>query len=433
LATTKAPPQAATPLTGPLPPPAATTFSGAPISPYRWAMVVLFVAGTWSFTFTSLSFGLLLPDITQSLGLSTLQQGWLGSSLRMGNVVMALPAAVLLTRLDPIKLSLAAIGLSAGFIFLHGLAPVFAVFFIARLGFGIAFSMNSPARAMLNQQWFPLKELPMVSGITIGLSGVAEALTLALTPFIRDASGSWRATYFAYGAVSLLVLAAWLLFARQQRAPDQAPSGASGQLVTQAERGAVSLRAVMRRKELWLLGLGTMGTTLGWWAFAVFWPKFMLDEHGFSLKQSGLLFSLISIGTIPSSLFFGFFASRVRRRRPLLVGSGLLLTGASLGMLLSEQMAVLVPMGLLAGIAWGHLPIALTMPYELPGLRPREVPVGLSMVTTLMMTGGVLGPITVGAIESATGSAMTALVVGALFPLVLCVCSLFLPDRPALR
>ncbi len=423
MATTKAPPQAATPLAEPLPP-AATTYSGAPISPYRWAMVALFVAGTWSFTFASLSFGLLLPDITQSLGLSTLQQGWLGSSLRMGNVVMALPAAVLLTRLDPIKLSLAAIGLSAGFIFLHGLAPVFAVFFVARLGFGIAFSMSSPARAMLNQQWFPLKELPMVSGITIGLSGVAEALTLALTPFIRDAAGSWRATYFAYGAVSVLVLVAWLLFARQQRAPEQAVRQV-------AERGAVSLRAVMRRKELWLLGFGTMGATLGWWAFAVFWPKFMLEEHGISLKQSGLLFSLISIGTIPSSLFFGFFASRVRRRRALLVGSGLLLTGASLGMLLSEQMAVLVPMGLLAGIAWGHLPIALTMPYELPGLRPREVPVGLSMVTTLMMTGGVLGPITVGAIESVTGSAMTALVAGALFPLVLCVCSLFLPDRPA--
>jgi len=400
---------------------AALTFAGGPVIPYRWAMVALFVAGTWSFTLPSLSLGLLLPDITESLDLSKLQQGWLGSSLRMGNVLMALPAAVLLTQLNPVRVSMLAIGLGAALTFAHGLAPVFAVLFIARLGFGLAFSMNSPARAMLNQQWFPLREMTIVSGLTIGLGGVAEAVALALTPFILDATGSWRATYFSYGFVGIAVLGVWLLFARQRSTPE---SGARPRVSERA-----SLGSVLRRRELWLIGLGAMGTGLGWWAFAVFWPKFMLEEHGISLKESGFLFSLISIGTVPSSLFFGFFAARMRRRRLLLVGSGLLLAGASFGMLATEQMGILVVMALLAGVAWGHLPIALTLPYELPGIQPREVPIALSMVTTLMMVGGIVGPIGAGAIYEGTGSLLTALAVGAAFPLTQSVACLFLPDR----
>ena len=46
-----------------------------------------------------------------------------------------------------------------------------------------------------------------------------------------------------------------------------------------------------------------MGAALGWGACAVVWPTYMVEKSGFSLQRSGFLFSLLSVGTIPASIF----------------------------------------------------------------------------------------------------------------------------------
>ncbi|MEE9285785.1 MAG: MFS transporter [Dehalococcoidia bacterium] len=401
--------------------PQGTTVAGASISSYRWVVIGAVVASTWAMTLPSLSFGLLLPAIRDTLDLSRVQSGWLGSSLRIGNVLVTVPAAVVLSRFNPVRLVMLSIGLGAAFTFLHGLAPVFAVLFIARMGFGLSFSLRVPARALLAQQWFPLREIPLVNGLIIGLGSIAEIVALGLTPVILDATGSWRITYHIYGLFGVAVLLLWAVFARTRETPD------FRQRIRAEGRGAI--REALRHRSLWLIGLGSMGAALGWWAFAVFWPTYMLEENDFSLQRTGLLFSLISAGTIPSSVFFGFLGSRIRRRKALIMISGLTMAAGSFGLLLTTEMWLLVLMALLVGVSWGHLPIALSIPYEIPGIQPREIVVGLSLITTLLMIGGILGPLVAGAVSDVSGSLFLALVVGAATPLSMTVMAAFLRDR----
>ena len=132
------------------------------------------VLNVWAMTLPVLSFGLLLPEIREEFSLSLSQSGWLGSSVRVGNVLVALPAGFLLSRFRPLKVVVASLVAGTALTLLHGLATGFVFFLVARIAFGISFSVRQPARAMLVQQWFPLREVALVQGIIVGLVGIAE-------------------------------------------------------------------------------------------------------------------------------------------------------------------------------------------------------------------------------------------------------------------
>ena len=74
------------------------------------------------------------------------------------------------------------------------------------------------------------------------------------------------------------------------------------------------------------------------------------------------------------------------------------MTAGFIGMIATTQMWALVIFAIMGGVAWSFTPLAISIPFEISGIKPREVAVGASVVTTLMMGGGVLGPVTTGAI-----------------------------------
>ena len=401
--------------------PAQGTLAGFPVSTYRWTIAAAMVAANWSMAVTSLSLGLLLPAITESLRLTDLQGGWLGSSPRFGSVLMALPAALFLSRLNPMRLSVVSLFLSALFTFLHGMAPSYLVLLVARVGFGLSFSVRVPARVLLVQRWFPLKEVPLLNGIIVGLTGVAEALVLTMTPVILVLTGSWRQTYYIYGLIAVATFLFWLLLARKR-------STSEFQEQVRSDPG-LPYKALFRYSHLWWVGLGTAGATFSWFTFATFWPTYMLEAQGFSLTRSGFLFSLISIAMIPSSMIIGFYASRIGKRRAILGSCGVLMAVSFVGMLGTTQMWALVLFALMGGVAWSFMPIAMSVPFEIHGIKPREMAVGSSIVMTLMMGGSILGPVVTGAISDATGSLYKALLVCSFMPLSLVLFSLPLRER----
>ena len=400
-----------------------TTVAGTPVSSYRWTIVGLLTGNNFAMVVTGLSLGLLLPDITDSLGLTDLQGGWLSAAMRIGTIGMAFPAAIFLSKYSPLRLSILSAFLGGLFTLGHGVASSFAVLFLVRLGFGLSYAARVPARTLLMQQWFPLREIVVVNGIVIGLTGIAEAFALNVTPLLLDVTGSWRTTYYIFGAGSLAVFALWLVAGRERSTPEF-------QQRVLAE-GKLPVGALFKYPVLWFVGLGSIGTGLGWWTFATFWPTYMLEEHSFSLARSGFVFSLMSIGMIPASVGAGFLAKRIQARYSLLAASGIIMTVSLVGLVLTTNIWLLVALALIGGGGFAFVPIAVTIPFEIPGIQPREVAVASTMIMTLMMVGGVIGPVIAGAISDATGSMYMALFVCALTPLTLVVFPAFARTRAA--
>ena len=397
--------------------------SGVPLSGYRWVMAAGMVMSNWAMVIPALSFGILLPEIRQTFPMSDTQAGWLSSSVRIGNIVLILSSVFIFARLNPLRLFSATVLAGAVLTFVMASAVNFWIFAIARFAFGASASARTPARPLLTQQWFPLREIPKVQGLVFGLSGLAEFLALSMTPFLLSATGSWRAVLYIYGGVGSVIFIAWTLSARERITPDYIEK-------SKAPKN-FSIGSVWRYRDLWYLGLGAFGVGFGWFVFSTFWPTYMHDTHGIPLKRTGAVIGTFSLAQVPAGLLMGLLAAKVRDRRPILVACGLGMAGALIGLTLVTQTWALVLLCLLGGSCWCFMPILLSIPYEIPGIDLSNVSAGIALVTTIHLAGGIVGPVAAGALSDGVDSLFAALIVSACMPVVLALACL--PVRPYRR
>ena len=64
-------------------------------------------------------------------------------------------------------------------------------------------------------------------------------------------------------------------------------------------------------------------------------------------------------------------------------------------MALTGSVPLLLLLALFNGVSWGFWPILQTVPFQLPGIKPREVAVAPATMMMLMSAGTVLGPVSV--------------------------------------
>ena len=406
------------------PPPAgplsATTAAGLSVVPYRWLVLFGLCAANWAMALPTLSLGLLLPEIDKTFGINDTQGGLLGASIRIGPTFLMLPASLLLSRYNPMHITSLSLAMGALFTFLHGLSPSLAVLFIARVGYGFTLVIRWPARAVLTQLWHPLAEAPLATGIVVALTGIAEFLVLLLTPILLNVTGDWRMVYHLYGFFAVGVFIFWVVSARSRGLGTEYPLASVGRSV---------LGVVLRYRPAWIIGVGAFGGTFGWAAFGTFWPAFMLEDHNVPLTQTGWLFGLVSLTTIPPALAVGLFAPRIRNWRVVVVAAGLVMTGGLFGMLMTTEIWLLALFATAVGLGWGYMPIALTVPFEMPQAGAKAIAASSSFIMSLILSGSILGPGAAGIISDLSDSRFTALVVSALAPIAVTLSGLLLGPR----
>ncbi len=64
---------------------------------------------------------------------------------------------------------------------------------------------------------------------------------------------------------------------------------------------------------------------------------------------------------------------------------------------------ILIGLNLLNGVAWGFWPILFTVPFHLPGIRPRQMAVAVAFTMMMSSVGTALGPLTAGLLQQALG------------------------------
>ena len=361
-------------------------------SRYRWTVMVVWLFSSVSSFMVLNTLGILLPAISADLDLSPSQQGLLGSASHWGNIALAIPLSWATSRLSPKWLTAATLLMATGCLFLQSWAPVFIVLLAGRLLFGVSNIAQMPARALLTRQWFPPREVIYLNGLSNVLFGLVVGGGLVLAPVILDLTdGDWRATLRIFGLYLAGITLLWTFVGRER-------TNVADQDVV-AERGLDVLKGALGHRDLWIGGLGFAGATMSFGAFLAFYPTLMLEEFDISLRLSGVILALgVIVGGI-GGIGIAWAASTHGREGNYLQVLGILMIGTNLGMVLTGSVPALFVLSFFNGVAWAFFPILVTIPFHLPGIRPRELAVAFAFTMMMTSVGTSLGPLFTGYLQ----------------------------------
>ena len=225
-----------------------------------------------------------------------------------------------------------------------------------------------------------------------------------------------------YGGVFAVLTLLWWLLGRERVTAEYRRR--------EVPRDAGVLMGALMHRDLWLAGLGFLGVVTAMAAFLSFFPTLMLDSYGVSLQWSGGILALATFIGGVSGLGLGYVVFITGNRNALLGLVGLLMAGSYVGMTLTGWLPLLLVLALINGITWGFWPILATVPFLLPGIRPREVAVAATFTMTMTATGMVLGPLIAGFLQDALGDLQLTLIIISMAPLFLTAVGLLLRSQP---
>jgi ABC-type branched-subunit amino acid transport system ATPase component/sugar phosphate permease len=369
------------------------------------------------------AFGVLGPDIQQSLHLSDLALGVVGAIGGLVVVVAALPLGTLADRRRRTTIVGICTLIWAAFAALLGMVQTVWQLLGVRVVAGIAKANDGPVHQALLSDAYPVEGRNRV----LGLHRAAAPLGMLLGPLGAGALASvagaqgWRWVFVVISVpAGLLGLAALRL--REPRRGRHEMLSVLGEEVDVAEGHAVSLEAGfarLRKVQTFryvLCALGVLG--LAFVSAPIYINLFLKHRYGLSAAGRGVVGTLSSVGSLLGAVIGGTAGDRVFRRSPeravQLTGA---LTGAfgvlfAIALFMPNVVLYTLFSGLATGSAFcGFVPmsgiIASVTPYRLRSTGFATV--GLYMA----LFGGLGGALLVGQLGSAYGD-RTALVVVAL-------------------
>ncbi len=372
-----------------------------------WAVVLLARLQVSSIMLTSFTLGMFLPFIRQELQLSPLQAGWLQGVAWATAALLALPSGLWFSRFRPLPLVLTSLLLSTPFLFLQGLAGHFVVLLVARFGLVLFHEIATPARPLLLHQWVAPRQYALVNAVGLSQHSILLALAISTSAWLITVVGSWRLAYYLQGGFLVAQTLAWLLVAREGQAPIPRHHL---QRALQAPQ-ETPFRAIWAYPQGWLLGITMCALAATWSTMVTFLPTLLLEERDVALTLGGPVLACLYYGLIPCAPLGGVLARKVHKRKLLLWVPALCNMVLGLAITLTPSPWLLIVLLTALGIVWIVSPALEVLPFEFPGVRPREVAVIASLVKTLSGLGFAMGPVVTGLVAQLTGSLQTGFVV----------------------
>ncbi len=369
--------------------------------------------------------GILLPEISEELNLSPLAQGWLGSSVLIANLIFCIPVNLVTSRFRPWRtVTLLFLGVT-GSALLQSWTPVLAALFVGRVGAGLFFTSTQSPRALLIQQWIPRHRISFTNGLAFAGIDLIMGMAFLVTPQFQELAGGWRETFFIWSMILLGLTVVWLIVGGERVTEEYAARA-------RAETSS-PLNALRNYRQLWIMGLG-MGASMGAQAgFQNFWPTLAEDNLGFERGFIGLALGATTFAAAPTDFLVNAIPGLIRRRTLVLSVCGIASVVSLTGLAYATSTPLVLFLAVLKGLAFAYFPVLMIMVFLIPGIKPREIGIGMSFMETSIWGGSAVGPLLVGGLQEATGDLQTALFINGLLPAVLLVSAgmLYVRDRKA--
>ena len=267
--------------------------------------------------------------ITEELGLTEGQFGWILSAFTISYGLFEIPTGLLGDRFGAKKILVRVVFWWSIFTVLTGFAGGFASLFLIRFLFGAGEAGAYPNTAIAIRQWFPVIERGRAQAVIWMASRIGGALAPFLVIPLQMQFG-WRVSFYLLGAVGVVWAVIWWFGYRE---PEGSTSLSIGQ---QGETNKSSWNKWMKSRNFWLLMLMYYCYASGVFFFISWLPKYLQNGRGIAEDQlayaASLPFLLAAFGCLIGGSLSDYLVKKLglnwgRRIVPMI---GLGLSGASM-------------------------------------------------------------------------------------------------------
>jgi sugar phosphate permease len=261
-----------------------------------------------------------VPSIQEEFGFSIVTIGWVLGAYQLAYALFQIPGGWLGDRFGPRRALPAIVAWWSAFTAFTALTWSASSMIVCRFLFGMGEAGAFPIATRSLSRWMLPSERGFAQGITHAGSRLGGALTPIAVVFLIAHYG-WRAPFYIFALLGLIWAAVWYWFYRDT--PDE------HRMVNQAERDliasalgssgarsgkSVPWKQILSHPQMWLLSAMYFcyGYNIG--IFLSWFPKYLNDAHGFSLKQMGIYASLPLLAGVAGDICGGWFSDLALKR-----------------------------------------------------------------------------------------------------------------------
>ena len=246
-------------------------------------------------------------------------------------------------------------------------------------------------------------------------------IAFLVTPQFQELAGGWRETFFIWSMISFGLTIVWMIVGSERVTEEYAARARS--------ETSSPLNALRNYKQLWIMGMGMGGSMAGQAGFQNFWPTLAEDELGLTPAFAGLALGATTFAAAPTDFLANAIPTLIRRRTLVLMVCGVTSIVSLTGMVYATSSPVVLALAVAKGFSFAFFPVLMIMVFLIPGIKPREIGIGMSFMETSIWGGSAIGPILVGGLQQLTDNLQTALLVSGFLPVFLLVAAAMLAMR----
>ncbi|MDT0466717.1 CynX/NimT family MFS transporter [Streptomyces gibsoniae] len=341
------------------------------------------------------SFGALLEEVRNGLGMSGSVAGLLTSVPPLCFAVFGVMAPRLARRLGPGAVVCAGmVAITAGLVirpYTGSTAGFLAASALALMGIAV----SNVLMPVIVKRWFPDRVGSMTGLYSMALALGTSAAAAATVPLTDALGGHWQSGLALWAALSAAAVLPWIPFVRARGARSVQSTPAAG-----TDRGEPDGLRITRSRTAWALAVffGLQATaayiTMGWMAQ-------IFRDAGVSAGTAGVLLAVTMAMGVPLAFVIPRLATRLPHQGPIAVVLGICGLAGYAGLYWAPAAGAWA-WALLLGIANCSFPLALTM----VGMRARTS-AGVAKLSAFAQSTGYLlsipGPLLVGVLYQHTG------------------------------
>jgi len=289
----------------------------------RYVVLALLCAAALSAYVARNCIGVAEANVSEELGLSLEQMGWVMGSFFWSYALMQIPGAWLGQRWGSrralafyaVVWSLATLGM--------GVAGGMVTLLTARIVLGMAQAGLFPCSINTISHWIPGSRTAMASGLLGGFMSIGGVIANALTGLLLYWSLSYHLIFALYALPGVLWGVAFYVWFRDRPGQHRCVNPAELALIT-AERSTdadwtnpaepTPWRRIVTSPAMWFICGQQFLRSVGYVFYATWFPKFLTETRGVSIAEAGLLSSLPLVAIIVGSPVGGVIVDAVWNR-----------------------------------------------------------------------------------------------------------------------